>query len=444
MAAWYDTVADYTAVPFARGALFGGAQFLNWGIGRLNGVVRKLRPRAAFPEEYEAMNARSIEKWKNTLFPYKSAGDGEGNAATTVLEFGSSMVGGGAATKALLKGTVKGAKVVPVVTHAVGRVLPKSEKLLKITTKASRNLDKANADVALSATRLRVVRDAYNPADPNSVEVLRLAEQALQRAKAAQTAASAAVSAPASTAASTAKAPGFWRTVARSVSERGSFGVGERAAAGLNKLGVSGILVDDVLAGGINNFIPGAIGYGVGEQIRSRDEAVAAEARVARDGFYRSLVSGRAGFTTYVKGTDVGSFLRAADAESARVAKLTDKEASKDVPAGLDPSYHRDMMAAYRESYRRLPEDAMSSVRSAYGDDQSGYRKLLEARVDRDIIPAAFPDVFRDGLTYDSRRVWSGDAETGKAVAAFREQMLGNPKFEKNILTYGQEGTNGR
>ena len=98
MAAWYDTVADYTAVPFARGALFGGAQFLNWGIGRLNGAVRKLMPGAAFPEEYEAMNARSIEKWKNTLFPYKSAGDGEGNAASTVVEFGSSMVGGVAAS----------------------------------------------------------------------------------------------------------------------------------------------------------------------------------------------------------------------------------------------------------------------------------------------------------------------------------------------------------
>jgi len=444
--AWYETAwntaTDYTAVPFGRGALFGGAQFVNWGLG-------KILPRAIYPEEYERMNAEELERAKDIFFPYRTAGNGKGNVVTDVEEFASGLYGGGAVAKVGLKGGGKLLAAAPKVGRFVVQHAPKAGKIIRRSGPAAAKAEKAAADVSLSAQRLSVVRNAYNPADPNSVKALELAEKALADAKAT---ALPGASAGARTAATASK---FRTAAGKAVDYLGREGkvplgewVGGKWAAHM-PYSLTGPYAR-ALAYGVDSFAVGAgQSYGVGKSVRNQMDAFAAAARTARDDYYRTVANGFDRFERFQRGEgttaqDVTDFLRAASAESARIGKLTDRELSRAVPqafsqaapeGGLSP--YQEVMAAYRLRGAKLPKAAFDSVKAAYKDDQAGYRKLLESKVDREILPSIFgEDKLPTGYSADMKFT---DAAFGDRVKAVRDRFLANPNVESDILQFQRE-----
>lgn len=395
MAAWYDTVADYTAVPFARGALFDGAQFLNWGLG-------KILPRAVYPEEYERMNAASIERGKEILFPYKSAGDGKGNAVTSTLEFVAGMYGGGAVMKVGLKGVAKTIKAAPSAGRFMMSHAPKLGKIVKVT---SPNAQTAAGSGATGASKAGTIVSGI-------------------------------------------------KTAVNSLAKDGSIKAGEKLAGYLGDKGIAGYritgpLVTEVGAGVVNNAVPGMITGHLSGSTAKNMEALAASARNARDSFYRSQIGGaKAAYTTFAPGGDAGAFLRAARDESARIGKLTDAQVSALVPPDAkSPSVpetyalkddsgagsHLQMMQGYRDYGRSIPGLAIQAVRDAYKDNPDGYRALIDEQVDR-IITASFPSYFKNGEPYNPKTVYG--PEISGRIKGLRDKLLESPDSEAAILMY--------
>lgn len=470
--AWYDTAADYTAVPFARGAIFGGAQFLNWGLG-------KLLPRAIYPEEYERMNRESLERGKDIFFPYKTAGNGKGNTATEVLEFGSGLVGGGAVAKSFMKGAgTVATRVLPKASGWLAQHAPQVLKALRVVKRSGPRGNYESAGAELSRAR------AAWAANPGSAELAAKMEQASAAFEKASKAFPAAEkiykTAEAGTKASSTWGPRI-RSAVDALVKEGKLPIGEKFGswwASRMPYSLSGVAAD-ALAGGADNLLLGAShAYTEGRHARAQMDADAEHARALRDEFYRSTMNAtRQQFTKYEKGMDAGEFLRAARDESARIGKLTDQQigdmynpkalearvaydrAVRDAVAAGNPvpvlpvrgepmfsegqsaaaAMQSAVMGEYRKLGQSLPDAAFQSLKDAYRDDPAGYRKLLEDKVDRVLIPAAFPGVFRNGLAYDASAPWTGDAGLGSAVRTFRQDMLGDPAREEAILRYQTE-----
>lgn len=165
-------------------------------------------------------------------------------------------------------------------------------------------------------------------------------------------------------------------------------------------------------------------------------------AQKMRDDYYRQARDMVTRLSTYTPGSDVGSFIRAA-AKGAK--ELTDRADARE--KSLPPrsgkenstiSYARELIALNRKNALDIESGALASVRAAYKDDQAGYRKLLEDKMDREILPKAFPAAFPDGLTYDPNREWS-NPELKAEVTGFRDRLLKDPTYEYAILGYGKE-----
>lgn len=435
--AWYDAVADYTAVPFIRGGLIGGAQFLNWGLG-------KVLPRAVYPEEYERMNRDSLERAKDIFAPYKTAGDGKGNAVTTTLEFASGMVGGGAVAKAGVKAGVKGgAKVLSATSKLTSWVAAHVPKVGNVIQRTGAEVAKAKDILQTAQTTLADLQKAGA-----GVRKVNAATRAVDAAKTALADAQKAplFSVAQAGASGTAKSAIATKAGAavKSLADKGYVDIGGKLGSYWSRYmpySLGGVAAD-AAAGAVNNALPAFVTYGQGAQARSEFDSIAGTSRDIRDSFYRDVMAGQlASFSTYPVGADAGSFLRSVKDRTDSIAKMTDANlaAFAKIPAGVDSESHRQIVETYRKAASGLPGKAMESLRAAYKDNPAGYRKLLEDKVDREIIPTAFKQHFKDGLTYDSRRVWTGNQEVGKAISGFRERFLGDPKYEQEILTFKPE-----
>lgn len=178
-------------------------------------------------------------------------------------------------------------------------------------------------------------------------------------------------------------------------------------------------------------------------------------AQKMRDDFYRSRLDDVKSLSTYEKGSDVLAFVQRAAEGASRYEQWADRREKQLAPfpkkIRTDRGWSYDRQMSDSEMYARqlihqnrqfaasVRRDAMQSVRDAFKDSPDEYRKLLADRVDSVIIPATYPDRFKNGVTFDPQRLYT-DADFGKKVLKYREQLLSNPDLEMDILTYSGEG----
>lgn len=203
------------------------------------------------------------------------------------------------------------------------------------------------------------------------------------------------------------------------------------------------------LASGVLTF--GIADWGQGEYDPMSDpDSWAAQAERARraagsirEQWYRDEANAVKKFSTFTPGSDVGEFLRTAVQAAKERREGADKR-EKSLPARVPGkpenstiAYARELVAARRKSAYDIATGALASVRDAYKDDQAGYRKMLEEKVDREILPFVFkednlPAGYRVGMKFT-------DAAFGERVQKFRDELLADPKNELGILSFQKE-----